>query len=537
MAKNQAIVIGINKYNPNNLTPLNYAKRDAELVRDFFEREAGFEKVYFFSDDAADIKVQLARGRIISSPSQPTLGNLRSFLRDYFETPRLTAGDNFWFFFAGHGLRYADRDYLMPCDANPRDVEHTAIPVSYVTERLRRCGADNVILLLDACRDQNTRAGEGIGRECQKGVITLFSCSPNERSYEIDDFQQGSFTYALLEALRLQGQRNCATVERLDQYLCDRVPELNLQHRKAQQIPYIVVEPPEKYHLILFPEYATQIDTDTLKSDAYRAEAENKLDLAEQLLIRVNIAASGQDMEALQALKRIAQRLGQATPPQPSSSNQDSSRSFSQSSFSSIGAKTPKIPPTESEPKQESVSDELISAVKADYTKLRDLLAAEKWKDADKETASIMCKVAGREQEDRLYREHIKDFPCQDLNTIDKLWIKYSKGHFGFSVQRRIWEELGAKTDYETECRLGDRVGWRKNSEWLKYSCLKSTLNATAGHLPSGIKVGWLRWDLWEPREFWKGGMCSLMARLEECDTHNVSQPPLKGGEKASRVC
>lgn len=279
MARNQAIVIGINKYNPNNLTPLNYAKRDAELVRDFFEQEAGFEKVYFFSDDAAEINWRPG----VSIPSQPTLGNLESFLQDYFEKPRLKAGDNFWFFFAGHGLRHADRDYLMPCDANPRNVERTAIAVSYVTERLQRCGADNVILLLDACRDQNTRAGEGIGRERQKGVITLFSCSPNERSYEIDCFQQGSFTYALLEALRLQGERNCATVERLDRYLCHRVPELNVQHRKAQQIPYLVVEPPEKYHLILFPQYATQIDTNTLKSDAYRAEAENKLDLAEQL--------------------------------------------------------------------------------------------------------------------------------------------------------------------------------------------------------------------------------------------------------------
>ena len=34
-------------------------------------------------------------------------------------------------------------------------------------------------------------------------------------------------------------------------------------------------------------------------------------------------------------------------------------------------------------------------------------------------------------------------FPCKDLKTIDKLWIKHSNGHFGFSVQKRIWESLG----------------------------------------------------------------------------------------------
>ncbi len=35
MAKNWAIAIGINQYNPNNFAPLKYAKRDAELMRDF----------------------------------------------------------------------------------------------------------------------------------------------------------------------------------------------------------------------------------------------------------------------------------------------------------------------------------------------------------------------------------------------------------------------------------------------------------------------------------------------------------------------
>jgi uncharacterized caspase-like protein len=92
-------------------------------------------------------------------------------LRDFFEEPYLKAGDNLWFFFSGHGIRHQDRDYLMPCDANPRDPDYTAISISYVTERLRRCGADNVVLLLDACRNEGEKAGLGIGEEKQQGVI------------------------------------------------------------------------------------------------------------------------------------------------------------------------------------------------------------------------------------------------------------------------------------------------------------------------------------------------------------------------------
>ena len=47
MSKNWAIVIGINQYNPNNFAALKYAKRDAELMRDFF-RDAQFDEVCFF---------------------------------------------------------------------------------------------------------------------------------------------------------------------------------------------------------------------------------------------------------------------------------------------------------------------------------------------------------------------------------------------------------------------------------------------------------------------------------------------------------
>jgi len=52
-------------------------------------------------------------------------------------------------------MRHEGRDYLMPSDGNPRSIERTAISVGYVTERLRRCGADNVVLFLDACRNKN----------------------------------------------------------------------------------------------------------------------------------------------------------------------------------------------------------------------------------------------------------------------------------------------------------------------------------------------------------------------------------------------
>ncbi|MEH2014737.1 SUMF1/EgtB/PvdO family nonheme iron enzyme [Nostoc sp.] len=307
MAKNWAIAIGINQY--NNLQHLNYAKLDAEAMRDWFEKEVRFDRVFLFTEDSPPIP---ASGTPI--PTQPTYGNLRRFLRANFEKPLLAPGDNLWFFFAGHGCRSADRDYLMLIDSDPGDVEHTAIPVDFVTQRLRRSGADNVVLFLDACRDEGSRRGEGIGEEHQ-GVVTFYSCSPSQRSYEIEQLQHGSFTQALLDGLKIAGEGNCATVERLDRYLKSRVPTINQTHRKTPQYPYAIAEPATKLHLILLPDYATLHDIATMKLDAYQAEVKGEWELARQLWIRVNVAARGYDMQAIEAFSRIAQRLGESSAP------------------------------------------------------------------------------------------------------------------------------------------------------------------------------------------------------------------------------
>jgi formylglycine-generating enzyme required for sulfatase activity/uncharacterized caspase-like protein len=313
MGKNWAIAIGINGY--RNLQRLNYAKRDAESVCSFFQQELAFEQVYAFTDNSPPIPTD-------SGPdidSQPTYATLRRFLRVRFDEPFLRAGDNLWFFFAGHGVRHEDRDYLMPIDADPGDVERTAIPIHDVTERLRRCGADNVVLLIDACRSgSGRRDGIGIGEERQQGVITLFSCSPRESSYEIEELKQGAFTYVLLESLRLQGEGNCATVERLDQRLRYRVPEISQRYGQPKQTPYGFIEPLTKYHLILLPRTATLRDVEALKVDAFRSENARDLTLAEQLWIRVLMASSG-DPDALEGIRRI-DRLQQGTsasPPTP----------------------------------------------------------------------------------------------------------------------------------------------------------------------------------------------------------------------------
>ena len=136
--------------------------------------------------------------------------------------------------------------------------------------------------------------------------------------------------------------------------------------------------------------------------------------------------------------------------------------------------------------------------VTIDYSKLRDFLAAKQWQAADQETAAIMLKIAGKESASRLTGQDIQKFPCEELGRINQLWLDFSDGRFGFTVQKQIWEQVGGlvnSDDSETYSRFADRVGWRKNGSWLDYSQLRFNSNSHStsplGHLPRVMVVFW----------------------------------------------
>jgi hypothetical protein len=153
------------------------------------------------------------------------------------------------------------------------------------------------------------------------------------------------------------------------------------------------------------------------------------------------------------------------------------------------------------------------SEEEVDYTRLRELLAAGEWQKADRETEAVMLTVSGREEEGWLTEEDMEMFPCQALRTIDELWVKYSNGRFGFSVQKRIWKDIESaiEEDHIDIWKLfGDRVGWRVNDYWVGYRNLTFSLNAPQGHLP-----GWVFVSGFVAGGFFGGG---LFDRIEACE-------------------
>ena len=162
----------------------------------------------------------------------------------------------------------------------------------------------------------------------------------------------------------------------------------------------------------------------------------------------------------------------------------------------------------------------LLSKTGVDYTKLRDLLAAGEWKEADRETRSLMLKIAGLKQEDKLDIQSIRNFPCTDLRTIDTLWVKYSNGHFGFSVQKRIWSSSEVNRNFHN---FIERVGWARiepnrvifnhidkfNYIDIDINLLTFNLAARKGQLP--MEVTYYHPDKQNTRQ-------EMMGRIFECD-------------------
>ena len=74
-----------------------------------------------------------------------------------------------------------------------------------------------------------------------------------------------------------------------------------------------------------------------------------------------------------------------------------------------------------------------------DYTKLKILLSNGKWQEANQETWNVMCQAARKNIGSVLTAEEMKQISCDDLQTIDTLWRKYSKGRYGFSSKNQIY--------------------------------------------------------------------------------------------------
>ena len=473
-------------------------------------------------------------------------------------------------FISGHGIKDNDRKlYFAASDSRiEKDVlmRSTAVGAEFVRDRIRESRSKRQIIILDCCfsgafgdllakDDGSVNLETILGAE---GRVVLTSSNSTQSSFEQRDGNLSIYTRYLIEGIRTGAadldDDGAITVDELHEFASRKV-----QEESPAMNPQIIVLKQEGYRIRIANvamgdptvKYRKEVEAIVLENEGEIDELMDRpyLDELRQSLAIELLTAIEIEFEVLEPIRQRNAKIAkyrevfsQAIERRYPLNERDQQKLKRLQKV--LGLRDEDIFEIESpivrakeiaitkqversaqiitetsrpiEPTQSDSEDDLQSEKGMDYTPLRDLLKARKWKEADQETRQVMCAVMGREKEGWLREEDAQSFPCADLRTIDQLWVKYSEGRFGFSVQKRIYVETGNPLDGEyykgSFERFGDRVGWRMKAEWISYFAVTfDTSSPPEGHLPlSWLMSGVVRWGV---------VFSSLAQRLVNCST------------------
>lgn len=202
-----ALVVGVEKYDPAELAPLDFAEDDVQALGRALEK-LGFSVVTMTSAAESAARRPVLPGDI--------LAQLDRRLADREPTDTVVLA------FSGHGVQLTGERanaagvkelWFCPERARPGD-PRTMLAMSEVIRRLSRCGAGRKLLLVDACRNdfepkssaKGSRTIElpaaGVKRPpIPAGMVAMFSCRPGEQSFEVDALGHSIFSHHVIEFL------------------------------------------------------------------------------------------------------------------------------------------------------------------------------------------------------------------------------------------------------------------------------------------------------------------------------------------------
>jgi len=124
----------------------------------------------------------------------------------------------------------------------------------------------------------------------------------------------------------------------------------------------------------------------------------------------------------------------------------------------------------------------VTSATDLDLVGLQRALAEQRFEDADRLTSTLLRQLAGPQAQQRgyVYYSEVPPIPAVDLQSLDRLWVVYSRGRYGFTVQARLLRSCGGRWE-----RLWPRIGWKQAGIWTRYpGSFTWSHEAPEGHLP-----------------------------------------------------
>jgi len=226
-----AVVIGIDKY--PNIRQLKYAVNDAGLFYDHLVKRNQIP----------------AENVMLLLNQDATLTKIRSVLGTDLKN-KAGKDDMVVIYFAGHGATERDAQspdgdglekYLLPFEADLKDLYATALPMEELTRIFNRIRSERLIFIADACYS-GASGGRTIGVGGMrasisegfidriaggKGRVIMTASGANEVSAEKDELGHGVFTYYLIEGLKGKADTDrdgVVTVDEAFNYVSKLVP-------------------------------------------------------------------------------------------------------------------------------------------------------------------------------------------------------------------------------------------------------------------------------------------------------------------------
>lgn len=197
--KDWGLIIGIEDY--AHLPKVEYAKKDALVVRDYFERILGVpeENIVMLMD------------------SDATKARIEGFLQQYIPA-NVKPDTTLYVYFAGHGAPDASKGtpYLVPFDGDIRFLKNTGYPLKSFYDDINKLNIRQSYVFLDSCfSGMASRAAEmlikgarpvlihtkDIEMNAADKVVALSASSAGQVSNPFPETEHGLFTYYLLRAL------------------------------------------------------------------------------------------------------------------------------------------------------------------------------------------------------------------------------------------------------------------------------------------------------------------------------------------------
>jgi hypothetical protein len=117
-----------------------------------------------------------------------------------------------------------------------------------------------------------------------------------------------------------------------------------------------------------------------------------------------------------------------------------------------------------------------------DYAPLQRHLVLQEFEEADRLTSAILRELASPEAVRRgyVYYSEVPAIASADLESLDRLWVCFSRGRFGFSVQGRLLRACNGRWE-----QLWPKLAWKNGGLWTRYpGGFQWSMDAPEGHMP-----------------------------------------------------